>query len=464
MSKGFIKFIFAITIIIIFMYAFSASYSANNIDNISYVTALGVDLGEEDNSIIVTFEFTDVSNFSSESSSKSDSPIIDTVTSTSINSAINLLNSYVGKGINMSHCKVIVISQNLAEKGIKSEITELMNNIQIRPTTNLIISKCTATEYLQNSTSALEKVLTKYYDIFPNSSEYTGYTSNIQIGKFYKCLTDTNCGNLAILGGLNELKISTEESSGSSSESSSEESSDGGSGESSSSGNGSTDSSSNSESSDKSNEEIKGDEIAQSSSYNISLSSISAGNSPIIGDRGTENIGLAVFNQDTYIGELSAMDTLCHTLISGEVDAFLFKLDDSEIYPNYMDINLFANTEPEISVDISEDNPTININIKLTGRIVGIKDSSIDSSDNLDLDLEQISNAVNKYLESYITAYLNKTTSEFKCDLDDFYTYAKRNFLTTQKWEDYDWKTKYLNSKFNVSVDADVFYSLLNSD
>lgn len=451
MNNQYIKTGFVIIVTLIFIYAFSASYTSNSIDNIAYVTALGIDLSKDKQNLEVTFEFMDTSSYAKSESSESSSLILDSVTATSISSAINLLNSYVGKEVNLSHCKVIIISEELAKQGISSEITELMNNIQVRPTTNFIISKCEAFKYIKNSTSTLEKVLTKYYDIFPNSSEYTGYTSNIQIGNFYNYLTNKHCGNLAILGGLNEFSTTSEDGSSGGSQSSS---SSGSSEESSSEGSGNS-SSGESSSSDSS--------PIENSTNNVSPFSITAGNSPITGERGTENIGLAVFNNATYLGDLTAMDTLCHTLINGEVDSFLLTIDKKEIYKDYLDINIFENTSPKISVDISKDTPIINIYIELSGRVVGIKNNN-KVYEKPDLDLQAISQAVNNYLKTTITNYLEKTVKEFKCDINDFYKYSKRNFLTNQEWENYDWKTKYLNSKFNVNINADISYNLLNAE
>ena len=213
MSKNMIKFFAIVVLTVVFMYAFSASYTSDSVDNIAYVIALAVDLNEGEKNLQVTFEFMDTSTFSSDSGSKSSGAIIDTINASSINSAINLLNAYVGKQVNLSHCKVVVFSDKFAEKGISDEVSELMNNIQVRPSTNIIICKGNALNYIQNSTSELEKILTKYYDVFPNSSEYTGYTSNIMIGEFYNYLTTKECGNLAILGGLNPT-ISPSNSSG----------------------------------------------------------------------------------------------------------------------------------------------------------------------------------------------------------------------------------------------------------
>ena len=448
MSKNMLIFFAIVVITIVFIYGFSASYTSDSVDNISYVIALAVDENESEKNLQVTFEFMDTSTFSKEGSSETKSAIIDTVTASSINSAINILNAYIGKQINLSHCKVVVFSDIFAKKGINAEVSELMNNIQVRPSTNLIICKGNALEYIQKSTSQLEKILTKYYDIFPNSSEYTGYTSNIMIGEFYNYLTTKECGNLAILGGLNPT-ISPSNSSGNPSNETA------GGNSSSNSSNNSSNSSSNSSSDNK---------LKEKPDNNASLSEMVSGNAPILGERGTENIGLAVIKDGIYIGDLSALDTLCHTLINGEVNSFLLTLNNTELYEHYLDIELFENMSPKISVDIENGNPKINIDIKLIGRISGIKDG-INYSDELNsLDLDKISRVTEQTIKKYIKEYLYKTSTKFKCDIDCFYNHAKRKFLYLQDWKSYDWSSKYLNSKFNVTVKAKVYYSLLHSD
>ena len=123
MSKNMLKFYAVVVLTLVFIYAFSASYTSDSVDNISYVIALAVDVNEGEQNLQVTFEFMDTSAFSSEQSGDSKGAIIDTVTSTSINSAINLLNAYIGKEVNLSHCKVVVFSDKLAEKGISSEVS-----------------------------------------------------------------------------------------------------------------------------------------------------------------------------------------------------------------------------------------------------------------------------------------------------------------------------------------------------
>ena len=79
----------------------------------------------------------------------------------------------------------------------------------------------------------------------------------------------------------------------------------------------------NGNSSEKSETEKKSEEKP---SNNTPISEMVSGNAPILGERGTENIGLAVMKDGIYLDDLTALDTLCHTLISGEVNSFLLTM------------------------------------------------------------------------------------------------------------------------------------------
>lgn len=491
MNRNFIRFVAIIIIAIIFGYAFSGSYASHSLDNIAYVIALGVDLADDQNNIKVTFEFTDVSSFSNNSSSESSSPILNTVTSNSINGAINLMNAYSGKEISLSHCKIVVFSEELAKLGIMSEITELISNIQVRPSINIVISKTQANDYIKNSTSSLEKILTKYYDIFPNSSEYTGYTSNITIGDFYNSLINSDSGSIAILGGVNEASASSDNESseqnqgqaqnssseqgqnssqdsssgsnqgnsqGSSSESNQSESENSSSETNQNETQNSSSESSQNESQNTTSEETQSNSDASSSKGTNSDSSfdIIAGESSIVGERGTENIGIAVFKEDKLIGNLTAIETLCHSIIKDEVDSFFISIEDPNDSNSFIDISLLEDTYSKISVEIDGDTPVINVDVFLEGRILSVL-TDVDYSDTVMLD--SISDATNIYLEEHFLEYLNKTSTEFNCDIDNFFDYAKKHFLTVQDWENFNWSSKYGSARFNVNIEANISFS-----
>ena len=202
--KSVLKWFIIIMTIIIFLYAFSSSYYSQNIDHLDYVIALGIDKLPNSDNLSVTFEFANLGSFSENSSSEQTEPIINTIIAPTIPNALTIMNAYIGKQLNLSHCKVIAFSEDFAKTGILDEVSFLTHNIQIRPTTNVVVTDCNAVDYLKHSTSSLEQVLTKYYDIFPTSSEYTGYTSNIPLGRFYENLLDINSGAVTILGSLVE--------------------------------------------------------------------------------------------------------------------------------------------------------------------------------------------------------------------------------------------------------------------
>lgn len=193
--------IFVVIIIIVFILAFSESYSALNLDNLAFVVAMGIDTSNTDK-IKVTFEFINVPSNSQGDTSKSEI-ILNTVEASSISNAVSLMNSYLEKRINLSHCKIIVFSEEYAKNGIKDEVYSLLNDIQVRPTSNIIISKCSAKYYIQKSKPILENLVTKYYDVFTSASRFAGYIGDATIGNFSNSCYSKTCDPYAILGGIN---------------------------------------------------------------------------------------------------------------------------------------------------------------------------------------------------------------------------------------------------------------------
>ena len=77
-----------------------------------------------------------------------------------------------------------------------------MNEPEIRPSSNVIISRSNAYEFLANSKSELESITAKYYEIIATSSSSTGFTSNITLADVLTGLTDTLGEATGILGSV----------------------------------------------------------------------------------------------------------------------------------------------------------------------------------------------------------------------------------------------------------------------
>ena len=337
-----------------------------------------------------------------------------------------------------------------------------MNNEEVRPTTNLVISKCSAYDYLNNSIPNLEKLTTQYYETFSITGRFTGYFSHITIGDFFNTLSAKFCEPTAILGGLNATARKEEEEKSKSEASSSQGSSGGGSGESSSSGN-SGSSSSSGESSNSSSETSNGagsGELSKVPNIITNPEELTAGNSSVTGKRGTENFGIAVFDKDVLCGELTAIESMCHLLITNELDSCIVSIDNpvSKEKSPKMELHIFPSKKSEVKLDIKDNKPYISIKLSLEADIMTL-DKGIDYETNEVI--SKISNATKNYLKEQMNNYLNKVSKEYNVDIDHFCTKGPAHFSTISEWEKFNWNEKFKDAVFDVGVDIDVLSTML---
>ena len=381
------------------LFGFSKSYTSYTIDNLDFVLSLGIDVSESDDSKLkVSFEFTKVSDYSPDSgggSSSENKPIINTVEASSIDSAINLMNAHMGKELKLSHCKLIVFSEKVAEKGISDEVYSLINNVQIRPSANIIVSKCDSKYYLENLKPNVENYVTKYYEVFTNSGKYTGYTTDATIGDFFYSMSTNTCEPFAILAGM----------------------------------------------SDNNSNDYK------------DINNITAGNMPVDSKRLAQTVGIAVFKDDRMVGELDALETLSFSILAGRVNNFLVSVPNPNDSNDYIDISLYDDMSSKIKVNIVNDSPYVTVDVKLSG-IIGT--TSFNSNYLNEATLEEISSYTASYLESNISQFLYKTSKEYHSDISCVGKRSLKCFSTWQDYEAYNWKDRYRDAFFKVNVDVNV--------
>ena len=300
----------------------------------------------------------------------------------------------------------------MQNSGISSQIYSLLNNEEFRPTTNLVISKCDAYDYLDNVKPNLEKLTTNYYDTFSITNKFTGYFSDITVGEFFNTLSMGSCDGTAILGGLDKT-AREEEKSGTS---------------------------------DITNPEA-----------------LTAGTSTIEGKRGSENIGIAVFNDDKLCGELTAIETICHLLINNDIDSCIVSIDnpykenktDSE---EKIELSLIPIKKSKISVKIENGVPNISVKIDVQASILTLE-SDVNYEENKVL--ETFSDSTEDYLEKEFNEYFNKVSKDYGTDIDCFCNKALAHFATTKEWEDYNWPEKFKTAKFDIDVNINTISSML---
>ena len=404
-----VRNLFILILIILFLVAFSSSYLALSINDLAYVLAIGIDTSDEQK-YEISFQFSTTSTAGESGSAEKSSTYINTVSASSLSNAINLMNSYMGKQINLSHCKLIIFSEKLAKMGISDEIYTLTNDTQIRQSTNVIVSTCDARTYLQDTKPQLENLISKYYEILDYPTQSTGYIPKATLADFFNRMVCDTCEPCAILGGISDFSSNASQSSSH-------------------------------VANNVSSENSKPD------------SSIKANNSALIGNTTAENIGVAVFRGDKLVGELDAMESIVLSAIRSDVDRFLVSVPDPYHTDSYLDIYLTPEASPKITVYTDNGSPYFKLKFRFSGRINSVTSTSDFSDPEA---LSQISDSCNRYLEETFTNFLYKTSKEFKSDICGLGKYALSNFFTTKDFDDYNWLETYRNSFFDVEIDTSV--------
>ena len=391
-------------IIVLLIFSLSGCYSVQSIDDLTYVIALGIDKGKN-NTLALTVQFTFPT--SSESASGEAAPtIVNTVECASINSGITLLNSYTSKEINLSHCKIIVFSEELAVSGIGEGIFTLSNQVEIRPDSNIIISKSTAKEYIENSKPELENLVAKYYELNLFSQEYVGFTENISISNFFNKLNTTSIEPTAILGNGNKLNLP---------------------------------------SSDNSKDELD----------------IVAGELPITEyKRESENLGIAVFKDDKMVGELTAIETMLHLILTDNFESGIITLNHPLKENSTIDIALYSHKKTNIDAKLINGSPFATIEVFLNSRLLSVDKNSGDFNSD---EIKELESLINSYLENAILNYLYKTSKEFESDIDGIGQSLLTKFKNSKEWNNYNWPQNYKNTFFKVHVNTNIKSSFLLS-
>lgn len=286
--------------------------------------------------------------------------------------------------------------------GISEYLYTLTNDIQFRTDSNIIISKCDASSFLEYSAPVLDKVSARYYDIAPSSSEYTGYTESITCNEFFTAINSNALEPVAILGSVNTEDTHT-----------------------------------------------------NSSSID---SSYTAGETPITGEHSIETMGLAVFNGDKFVGELNGLESICHLIISNKLQNAQIQIPSPIEELENIDLYIELKKDTKNSLFLVNSSPYITSDIKIVARMHSM-------NSNIDLDNEEVVSSIESYSENYleknISSYLYKTSKNLHADIDGFGLYALKYFNYNSDWEDYNWLHHYQDAFFKVNVDVELNSSYL---
>lgn len=199
-----------IILIFVILFSFTGCYNTTGIDRQYFVVSFGIDLVEND---LIKFSLQIPSSTSSGSESSSSAQAssyqLYSVEGETIDECISILNNYLNKKINFSHCSALILSEEIAKKGIEPFINTLTNNTELRHSCEIIISSTTALEVLEKVANSGEVFSARLFDYLSTSSQYTGYTIQSTFGDFFQALDNDYYNPSCIYASVNNDTVQT---------------------------------------------------------------------------------------------------------------------------------------------------------------------------------------------------------------------------------------------------------------
>lgn len=379
-------------ILISLLCVLTGCYDANELDDLAYVIAIGIDKGTS-KTLQVTFQIAIPVNISGESSSpgKETSTLL-TIDADSVYEAVSLANAQISKEVNLSQNKMVVFSEELAKDGLEGYINPFVTNKEIRPRTSVVVCKSTSREFLSTITPVLETNPARYLDLILSSHSYSGYNIGTELVDFYWNEQSPYVEPIAILA------------------------------------------------------EISNNNSGNSKDNNSPSQEVNENPTPKFS-------GIAVFSGAKMIGELKEDEIIPHRILTNSLQPVNFALPDIKETDKITTVTLSQISKSKIKLNLENNIPQINIVANIHAQLV-TSGSPTDYFENENR--YQLAKKIEDELSKLIYSYLTKCCKELKTDITGFGKNLRPKYLTLGELEKIDWENIYPNSEFTVNVHVDL--------
>lgn len=412
-------FIFLMILILIF----PGCSRTVEVDGKAFVTAIGFDKGENYN-LRFTFVFTAPSKNGKDSQGKEKAETI-VIEAPSLYSAIEQINNFESKTIELTHTQTVVFSEELAREGLGEYIHTLVRSSHFRPNIYMCIADKSSMEFLEKINPVQTYHLEKYFQLI-----FGKMSSNIRgdlhlYDSYFGLLSG---GGVSVLPfcAINEMTIQdTDEKSEQSTDSMIEK--------------------------DK-EEPTEGETLGGTFAENTDDYAVNslAGKSVSKSANSAEIQGVGVLKDGVLLAVLGRLEAINLQMITNSFPDSYITLSNPD-YPDKM-ITCYISQKEQSKIKVDcKDKPKVSIEINLEGDFseVGEHAEFVGNPSKFEEYFEA------KTKES-IEKFLQKITNELDCDVCRFSEAAKSSFLTVKEWEEYNWKEKFSQCEYEVKVNLTV--------
>jgi len=378
---------------------FSGCYDNSEIEDLAYVMAIGIDEADS-NSFNLTFQTAVPKSITGVGGGGGESTVVSSFKTDNFLTGIKKANEYLSRNINLSHTKIIVVSENIAKKGVAAFLSGLQQNMEIRPNVNIIVASEGAKKYIESIQPKLTSNPSKYYDLLFKTYQTDFLVPSTQL-EDYLYRKNYGAQPVAIYTEIDKAIDESKPSSG--------------------------------EGDEKSDGESK--KSGDSEKKNMSIK------------------GLAVFKMDKMVGKLGPEEATLFALLTGSNNNVKIEVTDPLDKRFKVLGNVIKEKASSNKVKIKDGKPKININLKLNIDVQAVQsDNNYDEPDKA----AKLKIAYEDYLNKGIKSLLQKVTYKFKSDIFGYGEFAKQNFKTIDQWENVKWPEIFPQSQYDCKLDLKI--------
>ena len=408
-------------------------YDETEPDNLTYVTAVGIDQSENEENYYFTIQFAKtaaISGGASEEGGKGGEIVENIIVEApTLYSAVNWTNHILSKNLSMSHIKLIVFSKEIAESGVRNLTETIIRSQEIRPNIYFAVSNTKASEYLKNVKPIIEINPAKYYQLLFEKNNYGGIPKNPGYNFIFNQETNNPENVLPIVGVIQEEKS---EKSGNTTSA------------------GTEDESSSSEGSEGKQYKNSLQKIApmNDEAFEYKSKNYIAGELGVEVKNKSEAMGIAIFKGDKAVGFMGSIESLLYNILSGHYNRsyLTFKTSSSEI-----PITMRAEMDKKTHIKYDKYTNKATIKIFIEGDFVSMAADSYTEKD-----ISGFEKEASDALNSASKTFLERTRDEFGSDIIGVGSYARRGFWTDKQFEEFNWSEKYKNITFDIHSEVKI--------
>lgn len=368
------------------------------IDERAYAFAIGLDKGEEENQIKITFLITNPELSRSEGGQGSNEPPREIITfqTNDLISAKDMANTVITKQVSYTQLGYLLVSEELAkDKNFVRLMYDVAKEPEIKRGVRLIVTKEDASQFLEKTQPKLETRVHKFFELILEYGIRTGYIPDTDINKYFRI---TEAKGSIFLG----IYATTEK-----------------------------DTSDNRKGEDNF---IAGEFNAEGQTNN------------------SEFAGSAVFKEGRVLGTLTSEETRLTILLNDTLNSghMLTTFPDPFDREHQVVTRLVKKRNNEVKINLNGDNPTIDITIPLYVEVL-----SNHSMINYAVDSKKrkiLKNDIEERITTKFDNLIKKTQKEFKGEPFGWSLDVRKQFPTIPAYEKYNWGEKYPDLQVNVSV------------